>query len=151
MPLEDQLSIASWLSRLPYASPPCPSSTPPSPQSSTLPAAGTGKLHGLKRKALQFPSSPASNKKPRSTRRLTRQALCSITANMSKSKQNVGERPLSVRSRLIYTRLLSWDPSLPSNRCLFLLLPTGLNPPSTARPNPHRPSSMTLKQQPQPP
>ena len=151
MPLEDQLSIASWLSRLSNSSPPCPSSTPPSPQSLTLPAAGTGKLHGVKRKALQDHPLPASNKKPRSTRRLTRQALRSITANMSKSKQNVGGRPPSVQSRLIYDRSLSWDPSLLSNRSLFPLLPTSLNPPSTARPNPHRPSSTTSKQQPQPP
>ena len=128
---------------------PRPSSTPPLPQSSTLPAAGTGKVHGVKRKALQDPSSPASNNRPRSTRRLTRQALRSITANMSKSKRNVGERPSSIQSRLIYDRSLSWDPSLPSNRCLYPLLLTSLNSPSTARPNPHRPSSTISNQQPQ--
>ena len=96
MPLEDQLSVATWLSRLPYPSPPCPSLTPLSPQSSTSPAIGTGKLHGVKRKALQDPLSPASNKKPRSTGPLTRQALRSITANMTRSKQNVGEQLPSI-------------------------------------------------------
>ena len=97
MPLEDQLSIVSWLSRIPHASlPPYLSATPPSPQSLTLPAAGTVKLHGVKRKALYDPSSFTSGKKPRPTGPLTRQALRSITANMS--KQNVGERSLSTRS-----------------------------------------------------
>ncbi|KAF6238528.1 hypothetical protein HO173_003497 [Letharia columbiana] len=89
MSIGDQLRIASWLSRLPNTSPPCPSSAPPSPQSPTLPAAG--KLQSVKRKALQDPSSPVSHKKPRLTQRLTRQALRSITANMSKSKQKVAE------------------------------------------------------------